>query len=119
VRQFISDFEKWVLLDQLPDGLRLEYEQKFLKNPADAKRNFIVDCWPVRSMIKQRTLQSWFFESPLEYFHSRSLSLPGVLISALNLYRKNGRFFYFTSFKECVRALHNSTPFDTYAKADS
>ncbi|MBD9576215.1 hypothetical protein IB260_12930 [Pseudomonas sp. PDM23] len=119
VRQFISDFEKLVLLDQLPDGLRLEYEQKFLKNPADAKRNFIIDCWPVRSMIKQRTLQTWFFESPREYFHRRALSLPGVLISALGLYRKNGRFFYFTSFKECVRAIHNSTPFDTYAKADS
>ncbi len=119
VRQFISDFEKLVLLDQLPDGLRLEYEQKFLKDPADAKRNFIIDCWPVRSMIKQRTVQTWFFETPREYFHSRVLSLPGVLLSALNLYRKNGRFFYFTSFKECVRAIHNSTPFDSYAKADS
>ncbi|OOV89102.1 hypothetical protein [Pseudomonas sp. MF4836] len=117
VRQFITDFEKLVLLDQLPDGLRAEYEQRFLKNPADAKRNFIVDCWPIRSMIRQRTVQTWFFDSPLEYFHGRVLSLPGVLISALRLYQNNGNFFYFTSLKECVRAIYNSTPFDSYAKA--
>lgn len=116
VRQFISDFEKLVLLDQLPDGLRLEYEQKFLKDPADAKRNFIVDCWPIRSMIRQRTLQTWFFDTPLEYFHARLPSLPGVVLSALSLYRHNGKFFYFTSFKDCVRCLYNSTPFDSYAK---
>ncbi|KJJ97124.1 hypothetical protein UB43_25035 [Pseudomonas sp. 21] len=118
VRQFISDFEKLVLLDQLPDGLRLEYEQRFLKDPADAKHNFIVDCWPIRSMIKQRTVQTWFFESPQEYFHNRSLSLPGVLLSALSLYRNNGKFFYFTSFRECLRSIHNSTPFDRYARTE-
>ncbi|WP_152226256.1 hypothetical protein [Pseudomonas sp. SCB32] len=117
VRRFISDFEKLVLLDQLPDGLRAEYEQKFLKDPADAKRNFIIDCWPIRSMIRQRTLQTWFFDSPQEYFHGRTSSLPGVLLSALRLYRSNGKFFYFTSFKECVRAIYNSTPFDSYSKA--
>lgn len=116
VRKFINDFERLVLLDQLPDSLRVEYEIKFFENPVEAKRNFVRDCWPLKNMLKQRPFQSWFYISLIDYFHKRKLCFVGIIISAFFLYIRNGEKFYFPSFRDCVRAIYNSTPFDDYTE---
>lgn len=116
VREFIADFEKWVLLDQMPDNLKNFLENRFLNAPGEAKRKFLRDCEPLRNMIRQRTLQTWFYDTPLDYFHGKISSLPGILISSVQLYLGNGKFFYFDSLKACIRSIYNSTPFIEYAK---
>lgn len=116
VRSFLADFEKFVLLDQMPDNLKHHMEVRFLASPNEAKRTFVIDCWPIRNMIKQRFQQSWFFNSPSDYFHDKILSMPGILISAIQLYMSNGSFFYFNSLKDCIRSIYNSTPFTSYTK---
>lgn len=116
VMAFIRDFEKWVLLDQLPNTIIESIALEFMSNPREAKRNLVFGSSEFRNMLRQRPLQSWFYKGLDEYFHPRVLALPGTLLSALKLYRRNGEVFYFSSFRDCVRAIHNSTPFDSYVE---
>ncbi|NBF00814.1 hypothetical protein GV819_00770 [Pseudomonas sp. Fl5BN2] len=113
---FIRDFEKWVLLDQLPNTVVESIAFQFMENPNEAKRNLIYGSTEIRNMLRQRPAQSWFYKDLDEYFHHGALALPGTLLSAIRLYRRNGRVFYFTGFRDCVRAIYNSTPFHSYVE---
>ncbi|QWA29953.1 hypothetical protein [Pseudomonas sp. RC3H12] len=114
VTTFIHDFEKWVLLDQLPNTVVESIALQFLADPVAAKRNLVYGSTEFRNMVRQRPIQSWFYKDLDDYFHPRALALPGIVLSAVKLYRNNGGIFYFTSFRECVRAIYNSTPFHRY-----
>ncbi|QHF47832.1 hypothetical protein PspS35_30005 [Pseudomonas sp. S35] len=116
VTMFIRDFEKWVLLDQLPNTMVESIAFQFMENPREAKRNLVYGSSEFRNMLRQRPLQSWFYEGLEDYFHPRLLSVPGTLLSAIRLYRRNGEVFYFSGFRECVRAIYNSTPFQRYVE---
>ncbi len=65
-------------------------------------------------MLRQRSTQTWFVRQQDDYFHHNLLSLPGILISAIRVYRNNGKIFYFESLWAAVRAVYNSTPFKSY-----
>lgn len=116
VRKFISDFEKMVLLDQLPNSMAEIIALRFLEDPVDAKKMLVIGSSEFRNMLHQRPLQSWFYRSLSDYFHPNLLALPGVFFSALQLYRKNGKVFYFESLWACLRSIYNSTPFKSYVK---
>ncbi|MBG6289422.1 hypothetical protein [Pseudomonas nitroreducens] len=116
VLAFIKDYEKWVLLDQLPNTMVEAIAFSFQDDPRAAKRNLVYGSSEFRNMLRQRPLQSWFFQSLGDYFHPRALALPGTLMSAISLYRRNGGVFYFPGFTDCVRAIHNSTPFRSYVE---
>lgn len=116
VREFIRDFERWVLLDQLSTITQEHLTQRFFQDPVATKRNLITGSGEIRNMLRQRAMQSWFAEDPAEFFHDRRLSLPGILISALRSYRQSSRIFYFDSFGSAVKAIYNSTPFDSYTR---
>ncbi|OWP52970.1 hypothetical protein [Pseudomonas nitroreducens] len=116
VLAFIKDYEKWVLLDQLPNTMVEAIAFGFLENPQVAKRNLVYGSSEFRNMLRQRPMQSWFFRTLSDYFHPRALTLPGTLMSAVSLYRRNGGVFYFPGFFDCVRSIHNSTPFRSYVE---
>lgn len=114
VRNFISDYEKMVLLEQLPYSGKQWLIEQFLIDPIDAKRSLIIHSAEIRFMLYQRPLQTWFYKNMGDYFHHNYLSLPGVLISAVQAYIVNGKVFYFESLPAAVKAIYNSTPFSSY-----
>jgi hypothetical protein len=116
VRQFIADFEKFILLDQLPYTEHETILLRFLDDPASAKQSFVIDSSEIRNMLRQRSYQSWFYQDLNEYFQHEILSLPGILISAIRTYAQNGKRFYFQSLWAAVKAVYNSTPFRSYAE---
>lgn len=116
VREFIADFEKLVLLDQLPNTRQETIAYQFLLDPMQAKQSLITSSSEIRNMLYQRPLQTWFYRTLGDYFHHNWLSLPGVVISAARAYASNGKVFYFESFGAAVKAIYNSTPFISYTE---
>ncbi|MBP5107310.1 hypothetical protein [Pseudomonas protegens] len=116
VRQFIADFEKFILLDQLPNTQQETIAHQFLLDPAAAKQSLITSSSEIRNMLYQRPYQSWFYQRLSDYFHHDFLSLPGILISAVGAYAGNGKVFYFESLWAAVKAIYNSTPFSSYTE---
>ncbi|WGX30027.1 hypothetical protein L4H20_34345 [Pseudomonas aeruginosa] len=116
VRQFIADYEKFVLLDQLPNTQQEAITHQFLLDPAAAKQSLITSSSEIRNMLYQRPYQSWFYQGLGDYFHRNLLSLPGILISAVRAYASNGKVFYFESLPAAVKAIYNSTPFGSYTE---
>jgi hypothetical protein len=116
VRQFIKDYEKWVLLDQLPNTIIESITLDFLVDPVAAKRNLVYGSSEFRNMLRQRPFQSWFYERLEDYFHPRALAVPGILLSAIWLYWRNGSVFYFSGFRDCFTSIYNSTPFRSYVE---
>ncbi len=116
VREFISDFEKMVLFDQLPNTRQEFLLRRFLLDPIQAKRTLITESCEIRNMLRQRAFDCWFAKDQSGFFHHDFLSLPGVLISAIRIYKNNGRIFYFESFGAAFKSIYNSTPFRSYTK---
>ena len=116
VQQFVSDFEKYILLDQLPYSRREKIVDQFFLDPIDAKQSLIVGSSEIRNMLLQRSYQSWFYQNLNEYFQHKIISLPGILISAVYLYARSGKSFYFESLWAAVKAIYNSMPFVSYVK---
>lgn len=116
VRNFIADYEKMVLLEQLPHMQKERMIHQFLIDPAATKQALIISSMEIRLMLHQRPYQSWFYKSLNDYFHLNWLSLPGIVISAVSTYANNGKAFYFESLPEAVKAIYNSTPFRSYVE---
>ncbi len=117
VKEFIADFEKLVLFDQLPNTRQEFLINRFLANPIHTKQTLIIQSSEIRNMLRQRSSRTWFVGSHDEYFHHHLLSLPGIVISAVRAYRNNGKIFYFESLWAAVKAIYNSTPFKYYARS--
>lgn len=116
VRTFIADLEKWVLFDILPAVRKEALIERFMSDPSRTKQTLITQSPEVRNMLCQRVSQTWFATDPKDFFHSEHLSLPGILISAIAVYRDKHQLFYFDSFAATVRAIYNSTPFTRYTR---
>ncbi|GAD64472.1 hypothetical protein [Aquipseudomonas alcaligenes] len=116
VRKFIADYEKLVLLDQLPNIQQDTLSLQFLVDPVAAKQTLITSSSEIRNMLYQRPYQSWFYQCLGDYFHHNWLSLPGIVISAVRAYAGNGKVFYFESLFAAVKAIYNSTPFSSYVE---
>jgi hypothetical protein len=117
IRQFITDFEKLILMDQLQDTVKELMMIAFLENPLEAKKNLIFTSSGLFNMLQQRPLQSWFYNDLDEYFHCESLTYFGTAISSLRLYFQKDKVFYFESFLDTIKAIHNSTPFCSYIRS--
>ncbi|MDP9503636.1 hypothetical protein Q7O60_11590 [Pseudomonas protegens] len=116
VRAFIADFEKLVLLDQLPNTRQDIIVRQFLNDPIAAKQTLITSSSEIRNMLYQRPHQSWFYQDLGEYFHLYWLSLPGIVFSAVLAYTAKEKLFHFESLGAAVKAIYNSTPFSSYTE---
>jgi len=116
VKEFISDFEKLVLFDQLPHTQQEHLIHRFFYDPVHTKQTLITQSSEIRNMLRQRHLRTWFAHSPNEFFHHNLMSLPGILLSAFFVYRDSGKVFYFESFGAAVKSIYNSTPFKSYVR---
>lgn len=116
VREFIADYENMVLLDQLPNVQKEALYLRFLADPMEARTSLVLRSGELRNMLYQRPRQTWFCTSPQEFFHDHKRALPGILLSAIGAYMKNGTTFYFESLSAAIRAIYNSTPFKHYAE---
>lgn len=116
VRTFIADLEKLVLFDTLPAIRKEALIERFLSDPLRTKQTLITHSTEIRNMLCQRVSQTWFCTDPKDFFHHDRLSLPGILISAIGIYRDKHQLFYFESFAATVKAIYNSTPFRRYAQ---
>ncbi|MDU8502000.1 hypothetical protein RYB01_22810 [Pseudomonas syringae] len=116
VKEFLADFERLMLFDQLTQTRQAFLLNRFLADPVLAKQTLITQSCEVRNMLRQRGTQTWFVRHHDDYFHHNLLSLPGILISAVRAYRHNGKIFYFESVWAAVKAIYNSTPFKSYAR---
>ncbi|KPW31501.1 MULTISPECIES: hypothetical protein [Pseudomonas] len=116
VKEFLADFERLMLFDQLTQTRQAFLVNRFLADPVLAKQTLITQSCEVRNMLRQRSTQAWFVRQQDDYFHHHLLSLPGILISAVRTYRNNGKIFYFESVWAAVKAIYNSTPFKSYAR---
>ncbi|MBD8495219.1 hypothetical protein IFR09_23740 [Pseudomonas syringae] len=116
VRVFISDLERLVLFDQMPAFTKEALIERFHSDPVHTKQTLITESDEIRNMLCQRVSQTWFAKGPEDFFHHDRLALPGILISAIGLYRDKHQLFYFESFTAAMKAIYNSTPFKRYAK---
>ncbi|RMP82075.1 hypothetical protein [Pseudomonas syringae] len=116
VKEFLADFERLMLFDQLTQTRQAFLVNRFLADPVLAKQTLITQSCEVRNMLRQRSTQAWFVRQQDDYFHHHLLSLPGILISAVRTYRNNGKIFYFEGVWAAVKAIYNSTPFKSYAR---
>ncbi|GAB7528563.1 hypothetical protein PS3A_09720 [Pseudomonas sp. 3A(2025)] len=116
VRAFIADLERLVLFDTLPAVRKEALIECFMSDPQCTKHTLITHSPEIRNMLCQRVSQTWFATAPGDFFHSGRWSLPGILISAIGVYRDKHRLFYFDSFAATVKAIYNSTPFKRYSQ---
>lgn len=116
VRTFVADLEKLVLFDALPAVRKEALIEGFLSDPLHTKQTLITHSAEIRNMLCQRISQTWFASDPKDFFHPDRLSLPGLLISAIGVYRDKHQLFFFESFAATVKAIYNSTPFRRYAQ---
>ncbi|WP_156924636.1 hypothetical protein [Burkholderia sp. WSM2230] len=113
LRQFVADFEKLLVFDQLPVSWVERALHRFLDDRVDPVRAFVLENGILQNHLALRPKGEFFFNSLDDYFQARSLRLwAGTLLSALYLHRRRrdviflqgGPLFYF-------RALLKTTPF--------
>lgn len=118
VREFINDYERWLLLDQLPYSRKKYFEEQLFLHSKRAKTNLFEQSVELVNLIAQRPGGYWFYNSLKDYLPKRCLKLHiGSFLSALYLWRNCGRVVFSPKgIWGNYRAILNSTPFDTYAE---
>lgn len=113
VRQFISDFEKWIVLDQLPFSFVEHACHRMLADRADPVRVLVEENEILRNHLALRPKENIFYSSLAEYLQNRSwLLVAGTFISSLYLFVMKRRIVYLLGGPWAYfRALMKSTPF--------
>lgn len=113
LRQFVADFEKFMVFDQLPFSWTERAVYRFLAEQAEAVQTFVLENDVLLNHLASRPKGQIFVRTLKDYFQAPTVRLWfGTLLSAVHLYRRRrdvlflqgGVLFYF-------RALHNTTPF--------
>jgi len=114
VREFIDDYEKFLLLDQLTYGQKDVIFRGFMDSHEVTKKDFLASSYELCNMFVQRPLGGWFYRNFDDYFHRKALSFFGIFVTAFRLFVCNGRKFYFEGFFAAISNIYNSTPFKSY-----
>ena len=117
MREFINDYERWVLLDQLPYARKQFIEDQFLIHGENAKVYLFELSVELTNFASQRTAGYWFYDSLDEYLPQRCFMLNiGSFFSAWHLWRNPGNFFLRDKgLWGYYQSILNSTPFKSYA----
>lgn len=113
VREFIKDFEKFVLLDQLPYSFIEHACHRFLVDRASPWQVLVVENDSFLNFIAKRPKKEMFYSSLSDFFQVRSLLLSiGTLISAIYLFVNRKKIIYIKGGPLCyLKALKNTTPY--------
>jgi hypothetical protein len=117
LRQFISDYEKWVILDQLPFSFVENVCHRLLVERESPVQVLVSDNEILRNHFANRPKGGTFCAAMSDYLQRPSAFLVlGTLISAVYLFSKRKRVLYLKGGPLAYfRALMNSTPFRTEA----
>ncbi len=110
--QFISDFEKLVLLDQLSHERRASLLENFLHKGARAKNCLVEDSAELVNLAAQRSKGAWFYDTLMDYLPPRSRwSRLAESVASLVLAFENGKMMYQPDgFGGYRKAIHESHP---------
>lgn len=116
---FVEDFEKLIMIDQLPYGDKRHFVQELhARNPLGKLLLLDLNHW-YRNQIAQRPGVGLFYHDIREYFPKRGLlATIGTWFSAYLLNRRNGKLLYHPDgFTGYVRAIRDSTPWVDYCES--
>jgi len=115
LRQFISDYEKWIIFDQLPFSFIEHVCHRMLVDRASPVQVLVSENEILRNHVANRPKGNTFCGALSEYLQKPSLLLTaGTWFSALYLLAKRKRVIYLKGgWLTYFRALMNSTPFET------
>lgn len=115
LREFINDYEKWIILDQLPFSFIEHACHRMLVDRASPVQVLVIENDILRNHVANRPKGNTFCGDLTEYFQQLSLALiVGTLLSALYLLAKRKRLIYLKGgARTYFRALMNSTPFNS------
>jgi len=114
----ILDYEKMLVLDQLPYSRREYLLMQLLESGNKAITGFMSESDQLLNHASQRPKKEVFAKTLLDYLPQASLMVYlGSFLSALLLIKRNRKVLYFPSgFFGCYRSIIDTTPFSYYAK---
>lgn len=117
LRQFVSDFERWVVFDQLPFSWVESVIDRLLNKELSLVQVLVLENENLRNHLAIRPRRNTFCFSLDDYLQPRSpLLFAGSLFSALALFMKRRRVIYVRGGPLAyLRAIVNTTPFRTGA----
>lgn len=115
LRQFITDYEKWIVFDQLPYSFIEHACHRMLVDKLSPVHVLVIENDVLRNHVANRPKGNIFCGAQTEYFQKPSVLLAaGTCLSALYLLAKRKRVVYLKGgWLTYFRALMNSTPFET------
>jgi hypothetical protein len=114
----ITDYEKMLVLDQLPYAWREGQMRQFLEYGNAAIKNLVGQSDQLLNHACQRPRQAVFARTLLDYLPEAGVMVYlGSLTSAMLLIMRNRKIIYFPGgFLECYRSILDTTPFSHYAE---
>ncbi|MEI8210320.1 MAG: hypothetical protein WCG16_14005, partial [Methylococcales bacterium] len=116
--EMIIDYEKWLVLDQLPYSRREYLMMHFLEHGNKGIRGLVSESDQLLNHASQRPRKKIFAGTLMDYLPSiGSIIYIGTFISATLLMLRNRKVLYFPGgFLGCYRSIIDTTPFSNYAK---
>jgi hypothetical protein len=116
--ELILDYEKLLVIDQLPYSKREYLLMQFLESGNKAVKGLVFECDQLINQASQRPKKSAFVTSFNDYLPRFGIIVfIGSFISAILLILSNRQAFYFPGgLIGCYRCIINTTPFSYYAK---
>lgn len=113
----IIDYEKMLVLDQLPYAWRENQMMQLLEHGNGAIKNLVGQSDQLLNHASQRPRKAVFAKNLLDYLPDACVMVyVGTLISAILLSMRNRRIMYFPGgFLGCYRSIIDTTPFSHYA----
>lgn len=114
----IEDYEKLLVLDQLPYAWREDLLAQFLAHGNGAIANLVAQSDQIVNHSSQRPKREVFAKSLLDYLPKAGLFVyTGSFIAALTLMPKNRKVLYFPKgLIGCFRSILDTTPYSYYAE---
>jgi hypothetical protein len=114
----LGDYEKMLVMDQLPYAWREDLMMQFLAHGNGAVRKFVGQSDQLVNHASQRPRKAVFAKTLLDYLPNAGVMLyVGSFISAILLSMRNRKILYFPGgFLGCYRSIIETTPFSHYAE---
>lgn len=118
ITEFIYDYERWILLDQLPYWKKRYFVEQFYTHGERAKANLLEVSTEFLNLAAQRPGKGWFYSSLLDYLPQRRIGVVlGSFLSAVLLWKSgDAMVFHPKGLRGHFAAILKSTPYRDYAE---